>query len=239
MKVYINKFLILLVGVLSFMEVSQASDVVPDIRYRTIVYFYPDTEAIDDSLFRKEFKNFDVVDELPKSSLKPLVSHTIVREVNKLYPVPDLSYLSYFGRGLNKQQATRIQESNLAIVIDIAYPLNMSYRGLNAATKSIFRYSESTGGLIWDSETRELFTPEAWKEKRFGSWSGNTPNVENHTVIHAYKNNEGVRAITLGMVKFGLPDIVVNDFSWSLNRPMGNLINLVAQSISEGFIPNQ
>ena len=41
------------------------------------------------------------------------------------------------------------------------------------------------------------------------------------------------------MAKFGLPDIVSNDFVWSLNRPMGNLINLVGQSMVEGSKPNK
>jgi len=60
------------------------------------------------------------------------------------------------------------------------------------------------------------------------------PNMVDHTVIHSYKTTEYVRAITLGMGKFGLPDVVVNNFSWSDNRYIGNLINVVAQSLIEG-----
>jgi uncharacterized protein YegJ (DUF2314 family) len=36
------------------------------------------------------------------------------------------------------------------------------------------------------------------------------------------------------MEKFGLPDIVVNDFPWSINESIGSLINLSAQSLIEG-----
>lgn len=233
---------ILLLGwvFLATTDIAFASSVGSDIRYRSIIYYYPEIIDIDISLLNEEFKKFDIVDELPKSSLKPVMSHSVIKEVKESYPVPDSSYLSYFGRGLDKKQVTRIENSKLAIVIDIAYPSAMSYIGLREATISLFRFAESSGGVIWDSETRELFSPLAWKEKRIDSWVGvDTPNIENHTVIHAYKNNEGVRAITLGMNKFGLPDIVVNDFSWSLNRSMGNLINLVAQSIAEGDTPNK
>lgn len=234
-----KKFVVLLVLVLPTIEVSFASDVAPDIRYRSIIYFYPGTQEIDTSAVEKEFKTFELVDRLPKSSVKPMVSLSVINDVEGAYPVPDLSYLSYFGRGLDKQQASQIQKSNLAIVIDVAYPMSMTLDGLKDVAISVFNFASSAGGLIWDSETRELFTPEAWRVKRIESWTGGIPEIENHTVIHAYKNNEGVRAITLGMAKLGLPDIVVNDFSWSLNRSMGNLINLVAQSLTEGLVPNK
>ena len=52
-------------------------------------------------------------------------------------------------------------------------------------------------------------------------------------IIHAYKKDEFVRAITLGMAKFGLPDVVIDNFSWGLNRNMGNVINLFVQAIAE------
>ncbi len=225
--------------VCSTVKTSLASEAEGDIRYRTIIYFYPNTTNVDTTQFKKEFEYFKAVEDLQKPVLQPVISHTIIKKVKELYPVPDLSYLSYFGRGLTKQQATRIQDTGLAITIDIAYPQNVSLEGLKVATNSILNFAKSADGLIWDSETRELFTPKAWKEKRIDTWQGSTPVIEDHTVIHAYKNNEGVRAITLGMVKFGLPDIVVNDFSWSLSRSMGNLINLVAQYMVEGFSPNK
>ena len=43
-----------------------------------------------------------------------------------------------------------------------------------------------------------------------------------------------MRAITLGMEKFGLPDVVIEDFPWSFGRNMGHTINLFAQALAEG-----
>jgi uncharacterized protein YegJ (DUF2314 family) len=238
-NIYFKKIALLFFIACPVVATSHASALEHDIRYRTIIYFYPNTMNLDISRFSKYFEYFQVVDELPNSSLKPVIAHSITKKIKESYPVPDLSYLAYFGRGLDKQQATNIQNSDLAIKIDIAYPQNISNESLRAATTSIFNFAVSAGGLIWDSETREMFTPKAWKKKRIDSWSGETPAVEDHIVIHAYNSNEGARAITLGMAKFGLPDIVVNNFAWSLNRPMGNLINLVAQSTTEGFTPSK
>jgi uncharacterized protein YegJ (DUF2314 family) len=239
MKVCFQRIVVLLILTLSVGRVSCASAEEFDIRYRSIVYFYPGAETVDIARVEEAFESFKSVDNLPELSLQPVVSLSVVSDVKESYPIPDLNYLSYFGRGLDKQQANRIQESTLAVVIDIAYPRDMSFKGLKTATASLFNFAESAGGLIWDSETRELFTPEAWRLKRINSWIESVPAIKNHTVIHAYKNGEGVRAITLGMVKFGLPDIVINDFSWSLNDSMGNLINLVAQSLAEGSGPSR
>jgi len=58
--------------------------------------------------------------------------------------------------------------------------------------------------------------------------------VSRHITIHAYKKDAYVRAVTLGMAKFGLPDMVIDRFSWSLQGQMGNLINLCCQAFAEG-----
>lgn len=61
-----------------------------------------------------------------------------------------------------------------------------------------------------------------------------------NAVIHAYESDKGVRAISLGMGKFGLPDTVIDGFSWSFNKEFGDLINIVSQSlIQDGFKPEQ
>src|SRR5262249_46064014 len=59
------------------------------------------------------------------------------------------------------------------------------------------------------------------------------PDLSKQVVIHAYQKDEFVRAITLGMAKFGLPDLVIDQFSWSLQRNMGHVMNLFAQALAE------
>src|SRR4029079_2973920 len=80
--------------------------------------------------------------------------------------------------------------------------------------------------------------PAALAAKRIVPLDHGFPDVRGHIVIHAYRHGEYIRAITLRMRKFGLPDIVINDFSWSLNDQMGNTIDLFAQSLLEGAAPS-
>lgn len=213
--------------------VAMAGETVPDIRHRTIVYFYPDTVDVKEQDLVKQISGFERVSELPRNVEKASVSLQIVTDIQP----PDMSFLAYFGRGLSRHQAESIQKSKLALIIDYAYPWKMQFKGLKLADKVSYDIANSYGATLWDAETRELFVPEQWKVKRLQAWEGELPVVEDHIVIHAYKNNDYVRAVTLGMVKFGLPDIVVNDFLWSLNRLISTLINLLSQSLVEGERP--
>ncbi len=211
-----------------------------EIRHRAIIYFYPQTIVPTETEIAKYFLDFEPVDEIPETVTKPVISFSILDDFEKSYPVPPIDYLAYFGRGLSKAQAKSIQASKQILLIDVAYPQNKFLTSYKPAVNFLHEIAITHKGLIWDSETRELFEPTAWKEKRITSWQGKFPNIVDHITIHAYNNDpNGIRAITLGMEKFGLPDIVVNNFSWSLNRPIGRLINLTAQSLLEGITPDE
>lgn len=169
---------------------------------------------------------------------KPPASAVLVATLNtaaqKTYRPPDLQMVQRFGRGLTRDQAEGLQRTDRALILDFAHPASMSTSALRAALVLAERVARDTNGLLWDEETREVFTPDEWRRRRLDSWTGQTPDVVRHTVIHAYRSDKLVRAITLGMAKFGLPDVVVSDFSWSSNRSVGNLINLFAQAMVEG-----
>lgn len=165
-----------------------------------------------------------------------VLAATLNTTARKDYRPPDVQMVLRFGRGLTRDQAEALQRTERALILDFAHPASMSTSALRAALQLAEQVARDTNGLLWDEETREIFTPDEWHKRRLDSWAGETPDVLQHTVIHAYKSDKLVRAITLGMAKFGLPDVVVNDFSWSSNRSVGNLINLFAQAMVEGAV---
>lgn len=95
------------------------------------------------------------------------------------------------------------------------------------------RLARETGGLIWDEQTRGVFTPDQWNQRRIQNWTDEIPDISTQITIDAYKKTEYVRAITLGMSKFGLPDVVVENSSWSDYNQIGNLINSLCQALAE------
>jgi uncharacterized protein YegJ (DUF2314 family) len=97
-------------------------------------------------------------------------------------------------------------------------------------------FARQANAFIWDSATRECFTQAASWE-RLDAWpDGSVPQISKHVTIHLYRPEEDsdyLRAITLGMEKFALPDIVIEQLIRGDSRSGGNLINFVGQALAE------
>jgi uncharacterized protein YegJ (DUF2314 family) len=120
------------------------------------------------------------------------------------------------------------------LVLEFGFRAADVWDSLLAATTVSETVARDTGGLLWDEETREVFTPDEWHKRRITTWAGGVPDISDHITIHAYNSGEYVRAITLGMRKVGLPDVVVEESSWSSDGSVGHLINLFCQAMAEG-----
>lgn len=180
-----------------------------------------------------------MIEKMPEHPATFVVRAGIKTNVRKDYAPPDIKALGYFGQGISLRQAQDLQRSQQVFIMEFGYPGTGEWDSLRQATQITAMVASETGGLIWDEDTRQIFSPEKWLETRLNGWSERLPDVTKQITIHAYKKQEYVRAITLGMAKFGLPDVVIEDFPWSMNRPMGNLINVFCQSLIEGAIPRK
>ncbi len=175
------------------------------------------------------------VDKVPTSApSKPTMLVQLVTDLPRQLPIPSPQHIAYFGRGLDAQQAAALQASKQALLVVFFHPGTEAMARYRPAMALLAETAAQTGGTLWDGNTREAFSLPAWRESRLQAWEGAVPLVRAHTVIHAYKAERGVRAITLGMNKFGMPDVVVDAFAWSDQRAMGNLLLLSAQRLVEG-----
>ena len=218
-----------------------SSPMAGSIKLELAVYFLgvpPQNEpgVLRDSLAK--YPNLKLVVDTPPEIRQMLVLAHFEKNVQRNYPPPKMKSLQYFGRGISREQAAALQQSREALVLKFMHSKENVWTGLQTANLLVEEIARRTGGLVWDEETREIFSPDAWHKKRLESWTTESPDISTQTTIHAYQNAEYVRAITLGMAKVGLPDVVVNDFSWSANRGVGNLINLFCQSMAEGAMLN-
>ncbi len=185
-------------------------------------------------LSQQYLKGFDIVAEIDRKSDKPQVMISLIDTRKAHYLPPDKESLGYFGRGITSEDVAVLGANEQAIILDVRYPEQYIYSGLYDFSIFTLEVGKAYRGLIWDEETREVFGYDKWKEQRIESYSAEKiPDVTKQITIHAYKNSDYIRAITLGMKKFGREDIVVNDFAWSNNSSVGNLINLIAQQIVE------
>lgn len=158
----------------------------------------------------------------------------VVRQTDtENYPVPPDDLLRYFGRGLSEKDLERLRGAQDVTTLWFLGSKDNFLKTLKAACLLVEDLARQTDGLIWDEETRECFTPDAWHRRRLDSWKAEFPPVPDHIVLHAYSTGELNRGITLGMAKFGLPDIYIRDFPRAYATGMGILLNFIAQWMVE------
>ena len=210
------------------------------ITFQFAIFFLPrpasDPIAELDRLLTEQPTALRRIDKLVDKTEAPVLVARVEQIPMEAHAPPDMEYLRYFGRGLTREQAESLQQTEAALILDFAYAKEHVWTGMRTALDLTNKVAEGTGGLIWDDSTREMFTHEAWQERRIANWTQPVPDISTHTVVHAYQKGESARAITLGMAKFGLPDVVVDGFPWSVNRNVGHIINLFAQAMAEGAV---
>ncbi|MET0988376.1 MAG: hypothetical protein ABW034_23495 [Steroidobacteraceae bacterium] len=158
-------------------------------------------------------------------------------EANGIKP-PGAESEALYRYGVAQKQLDALQISKLAVVLAFSYDGRAAVPALEQATAFTRELARRTDALIWDAETRELFAPDAWAERRMAASDTELPEVRKHIAIRAYQvDGERIRAITSGMRKFGLPDVVVNDAPWWLTQEIGTTMRLLAQALVEGPAP--
>ena len=180
------------------------------------------------------YPSLKLVSELPKEARTMQVQAHLNGNIRQGYVPPDLERLRYSGNGLSREQAVALQKWTRALILDFAHSRKDAWTGLKDADRLVSEVARRMDGLVWDEETREVFTADAWDKRRLADWTRAVPRVSSQDVVQTYNTGQSVRAITLGMAKMGLPDLVVEDSGWSSYQQIGNLINLVSQAMAEG-----
>lgn len=207
-------------------------------RFRLAVYLLPgpaqDPAAALQKALAAHHAQLKLVPELPKEPREPLLYARLEKSVRLEYPPPSRERLRYGAYGLSDVQAERLQKSERAFIVEFAHPRQNVWTALRTANTLVEEIARRTGGLVWDEETRGIYSPDAWHKARLSTWTAEIPDVSSQTVIHIYQNDEYARAISLGMAKMGLPDVVVQQLPWSSKGQIMHLINTFSQALAEG-----
>jgi uncharacterized protein YegJ (DUF2314 family) len=210
--------------------------------FYSVVFYYTPKPAQDplrtaSDLMKELLPEVMFVETGDGTTNPPFVSYEQETAPLENYPVPDAGYFKYAGRGMSPGDIKAIQGTAVATQLVFIAKKDDIWKHSRPFTELVHSYAERTGAFIWDSATRECFSREVWKKKRLDDWKPEMlPDIASHTTIHLYRADEEggyLRAITLGMEKFALPDVVIEKLGASDNRPAGNLINLVCQLMAE------
>jgi hypothetical protein len=150
---------------------------------------------------------------------------------------PTEQQLTVFGRGLDDAQRHAAAESKGVILLGWKIDADPRLDHLRDAQRLAFDVAQKTSGLVWDETTSQLFALATWKRTRIEGWEGTIPDMRQHISLHVTTNGAQHRTVTLGMVKFGLPDLVLEDVALSDGDRMTKLVEAVAQLLVEGQSP--
>lgn len=153
------------------------------------------------------------------------------------FELPEESYFEHAGRGMTAADVKAVLASREAIgMVLVVQPGEDLWAKARAFNEIAGDYAGRTKAFVADEDTREWFHRDAWVEKRVKGWGDAVvPDLRNQITIHLYRKEDDsnqVRAITLGMEKFGLPDVAIESLVSSENRSAGSLINVVCQQLA-------
>jgi uncharacterized protein YegJ (DUF2314 family) len=212
-------------------EVLHASEL-----YYTVLLFHPtapkgDVVAEANKLLAAKYK--ELSGTWKPGTPTPEVEVEAVSQ-DKLDPITE-EHLRYFARKVEPEERKRLAGAKHATALNFHIPFARRHESLLAATRFAHQLATEQKALLWDAETREYFSPKSWKEARLDGWSGGVPSLPSQITMHVYADGGAQRMITLGMVKLGLPDLVVEQVPGSMTSDMGKLVNGVAQLLAEGL----
>lgn len=237
MHKYITIIVVLFSSIL-FAQKSKSKGMLSDdtmiIEY--VIYFMEDlyhTAEEVRKVVNKKYSDFEILDTVPDiENIKgSQVIITQVDNVREEFPPVDVEYLNYTSQGLDIREKIQLQRSKHALVLDFACERKTLTPTIKRAHDLINKLIKDHKVAIYDSETRETFGKEYWVNKT--TFANNAINISEHITIHFYQEEEYCRAITLGMLKFGLPDIYIEDLSCNSGIELASFINLTVQTLWE------
>lgn len=149
------------------------------------------------------------------------------------FPPPAPQVLNHLARGLSEDQKRALASAHAVSALLFAGPAAEALPAYRQALALVDSLVSECGGVIWDDGARLMLSPEAWAERLEGWSAEGLTDVRPHISIAAYREGELLRMVTLGMRKFALPDVVVNQVA-THDDAMTPVINLLCQRLLEG-----
>ena len=170
------------------------------------IYYAPDPTGDPGKILRDELARRHPTWRIgsPDDKVPPMPPAVIVGEppVAEARP-PDVSLLKYVGRGLSDAQAGAVQKSSRVLATTFVATGADRMDLLRDAMTTMLDVARRTDGLLWDENTRELYSVEAWRT-RLETWKS-TKRASSLFTVHIYRHGELFRMVSLGLARFGLP----------------------------------
>ena len=147
-------------------------------------------------------------------------------------PLPQSDVLDYTARRLTPEQRTALRGAKSVLVL--TFSIDPARRTDLASVCSLSHaLALKLGAILEDGDSREVFTPELWKSARLDSWQGAIPAVPGHINIHTWKDAKTAGVDTVGLARFGLPELGIVGIAPKDAAPAAATMVFVAQQLVE------
>jgi uncharacterized protein YegJ (DUF2314 family) len=151
------------------------------------------------------------------------------------YDPPPAAYLRLYGHGLSPADNEKLRASTHALQLLFTLPEPRGSAAHREVHAFLADFARGVGGIIWDEETREAFAPDAWEARRALPEDEDVVNLLHQTVLNLDEGSDGLlRVVSLGMRKFGLPDIALDNLPRTQARQGARVVNTVALALAAG-----
>lgn len=222
-------------------ELLQAGTVQADSGIPTSYFYYAPDPAVDPKealriAIEHTMKGVPVVASDEGAPPPPYIILMEEKAPLKQFAPPDEGYFKHSGRGLTPEDIKAIQGTKAATAVGLVAPREDVWKLGQAFNELCLEFANQTNAFIWDYSTREGFSRDAWKTTRIDGWSvGELPDLRRQISMHLYPREDGtgkLRLITLGMEKFGLPDVVVDELIPGNTEDLRTLVGVVCQQLA-------
>jgi hypothetical protein len=149
-------------------------------------------------------------------------------------PPPTVELIRGDGRGIRPADAEAIAASRGVIALVARFDDDPTLSRVHELQGIALDAARDAQGTIWDESTREIYSVAEWDRVRIQGWQGDLPEVRRHISLHYDDSTGHGRLVTLGMLKFGEPDLVFVGVGPTEVGAATRVLDTVAQLLVEG-----
>ncbi len=209
-----------------------------DSTFMTVFDFFTLEGSIDTTdlmkAFQAAFADLPIWDSIPEDIGQGGRLFAYFPDAQKDLPPGDVEFLSYAAARLDLAQQQALSKSRECVSLALVGHRADRWQLNRRFCKFMADYAQGKSLVIFDESCREYDSPMTWTERKLQPWIAEMPQIPIHVVQHAYREEDGFcRIVSIGMEKFGLPNIVINNAVCSAQNQLSSLINLMAQTLAE------
>ncbi len=218
--------------------VPPGSPIIPLRQVELAVYLpSPTTPAFVEGVVQKVKTRFPGLTLMTKPEPAPPPTVVVFAPEMERFDLPGAAELAGYARDLRPAEVAAAAASKGAVLFGWLLDADPKFAEIRKANDLVFEVAQKSNGFVWDEGSHELFSAQSWKSLRVDGWQGDLPDARRHYTAHLFGSDKGAgraRAVTLGLAKLGLPDLVVPDVPVMQSAAVVTLMGAVAQLLAEG-----